>query len=383
MSSDENEGNSPGSPLGGGHPPAGMAILDTVATLGQPTEQPLWFPANLVTMLFAVVSDSIALILTDPAGVVVAWSPFAERLYGWTSDEAVGAPIQDLTVGPVTADVADAILERLSEGHHWSGTFDARRKDGALFRVDVLDAPVIDDNGQMVGLLGLSRESADQFANSLSELAELRELAGRLDDFRREEARRIAAQVHDEFSQKLHMAIQQASSLAADDTLPVATRQALNELVASQVDLVGVMHGVCGSLRPPLFDELGLVAALEHLVESAEQRGISVVANLDPAIGALGVVVGEVVLAVVQEALTNVLVHAGAETATVSVRMLGDVVSVTVTDDGVGIEGPWGFGIRLMVERVRRLGGTITLSVASDGGTTVVARLPAEPFNAA
>lgn len=356
--------------------PPGSLLDDTSVVVN---DRPLVFPVDLVELLAVAVDDSVAVVYTDVSGTVVEWSKFAERLYGWTRSEAIGTPITDLTVGPVTAEVADEIMDRLRDGWHWWGRFDARRRDGALFTVDVLDAPVVDADGNVVGLIGLSRESADQFTNTLSELEEFRILVGRLDEFRREEARRIAAQVHDEFSQKLHLAIQQASQLAGDDRLPADARDSLADLVDMQVDLVRVMHGVCGSLRPPLFDELGVVAAIDHLVDATEQRGLSVVSSVDPAVGNVDQSVAEVVLAVTQEALGNVVVHAQAQTVNISATVDEGVVSLTVSDDGVGLSQPWGFGIRLMIERVRRTGGTIKLTAPPDGGSIVAVRLPVSP----
>jgi PAS domain S-box-containing protein len=354
-----------------------MSLIDLMS---QEPERPLSFPADLVDQLSVVLADAVALICTDLDGVVTTWTLFAERLYGWTRDEAIGANIADLTVGPVTADTANAIMDRLRNGLHWSGRFDARRRDGALFSVDVLNAPIVNENGEIVGILGLSRESADQFDNSLSELANLRELAGQLDDVRRDEARRIAGQVHDEFSQRLHLAIQYASTLASDESLPQSARMALRRLVEMQGEMVQVMHGVCGSLRPPLFDELGLVVAIEHLAEATEQLGVSVAADLDPELNGLDVRVAEVVLAIVQEALANVIAHAKAETCRVEVMVDDDVVTISVSDDGVGFDAPWGFGVRLMTERARRLGGTLRVGSADDGGTVVAASLPVVPL---
>jgi len=144
--------------------------------------------------------------------------------------------------------------------------------------------------------------------------------------------------------------------------------------------MVQVMHGVCGSLRPPLFDELGLVVAIEHLAEATEQLGVSVAADLDPELNGLDVRVAEVVLAIVQEALANVIAHAKAETCRVEVMVDDDVVTISVSDDGVGFDAPWGFGVRLMVERARRLGGTLRVGSADDGGTVVAASLPVVPL---
>jgi PAS domain S-box-containing protein len=350
-----------------------------MAVSGTDTEaprQPLQFPFGFVVRLASELDNTIAVIVTDLAGVVTYWNGYAETLYGWSAADAIGTPIEDLTVGPVTQAEAEEIMASLRQGMHWLGGFEARRRDGGLINVHVMDAPVVDDNGDLVAIVGLSREHPGQLADSLNELDELRRLAGRLDEVRREEARRIAAQIHDEFSQRLHLLVQKTLTLADDPAIPEERRRDIVSLVGMQRDLVGSMHGLCGSLRPPLLDELGAAVALEHLVESVGMLGLAMSCDLDSCIESLPVDRAEIVLAVVQECLANVINHADASRCRVTVRGANDVVEIRVSDDGRGFDARPGFGIRLMTERVRRAGGSLTYDGGPGGGTTVLARIP-------
>jgi len=341
-------------------------------------EVPLVFPAAVIPVMAEAVPNALAIIATDLLGTVTLWNEYAETLYGWTAAEAMGRPIDSLTVGPVTQAVADEVMDRLRNGMHWSGTFEAKRRNGDLVTIHVLDTPLIDDTGQVVGIAGFSREDVNQLGRSLLELDELRELAGRLDEVRRAEARRIAAQVHDEFSQRLHLLIQRTSHLSADANLSEATRRSLEELLGIEQELVGVMHGVCGSLRPPLLDELGVLAALDHVVDATSAWGVEATLDVGVAVDTLDPTVGEVVVAIVQEALSNVLAHAGATSCWVTVGVSDEdaVVRIEVGDDGRGYDGRVGFGLRLMRERVRHAGGTLDIASRPDGGTLVQVRLP-------
>ena len=336
-------------------------------------------PGMLSLLVEAELPWTVAVFVTDMEGIVTHWNHFAEVVYGWTAAEAVGASIADLTVGPVTQGTAEAIMDRLRGGRHWSGAVEARRRDGTLIAIHVVNAPVVDTDGNMVALIGISREATDQLERSLAELAEMRDLAGRLDEVRRDEARRISAQIHDEFSQRFHLLIQRTAALAANDLVPGQCRDELDELLGLQHELVGVMHGVCGALRPPLLDELGAEVALEHLVESIENLGLSMTSAIDPEFGMVDPMVGEVVLAIAQEALSNVIAHAGADACTVRVAIGNGVLELSVVDDGKGCAKPWGFGLRLMNERARRSGGTLTIDAAPGGGTVVQVRLPMIP----
>ncbi|MFO1539808.1 MAG: PAS domain-containing protein [Chloroflexota bacterium] len=72
----------------------------------------------------------VAVIATDIAGRVIAWTPHAETLYGWAESDVLGRDIRDLTVGPSEAHIAEAILARLVAGETWQGEFTAARADG-------------------------------------------------------------------------------------------------------------------------------------------------------------------------------------------------------------------------------------------------------------
>jgi two-component system, NarL family, sensor histidine kinase UhpB len=342
------------------------------------TSPVLTFRADFLDILGGVIDGTFAVIVTDLAGTVTRWNSYAETLYGWSATEAIGMPIDSLTVGPVTQEEADSIMESLRAGRHWAGGFEGRRRDGSLIRIEVIDAPVVDADGNLVGIVGISREHPGQLADSLEELDELRRLAGHLDEVRRQEARRIAAQIHDEFSQRLHLLVQKTLTVIDDPDIPEQHRADLESMAAMQRDLVASMQGLCGSLRPPLLDELGLAVAVEHLVESVGMLGVNVSFDLDPAVSSLDAERGEVVLAVVQECLSNVVSHAGAASCRVVVRTNAGTVEIEVADDGCGFDGRPGFGIRLMTERVRRLGGAIDITSRVAHGTEVIVRIPFE-----
>lgn len=96
-----------------------------------------------------------AVIATDADGVVMAWNPAAERLYGWTAKEAIGRNIADLCVPQMARDVAADIMDALRAGAQWSGGFLLRRKNGTMFPGLVTDAGIYRE-GEMVGVVGIS-----------------------------------------------------------------------------------------------------------------------------------------------------------------------------------------------------------------------------------
>lgn len=96
-----------------------------------------------------------AVIATELNGTVRFWNQAAERLYGWTAEEAIGENIQDLSVPDLAQDVAEDIMAAVRVGGSWSGGFLVRRKDGSMFPALVTDSGIYRD-GRLVGIVGIS-----------------------------------------------------------------------------------------------------------------------------------------------------------------------------------------------------------------------------------
>jgi PAS domain S-box-containing protein len=103
----------------------------------------------------------LAVIATNADGVVTTWNSRAEALYGWRRREAVGRHIMELTVPEESRRTADQIVAALQRGSSWQGTFRLKRKDGTRFTAFVKDAPIIGDDGRLVGIVGVSIEIGD------------------------------------------------------------------------------------------------------------------------------------------------------------------------------------------------------------------------------
>ena len=99
-----------------------------------------------------------AVIATDAEGRVIYWNDDARKLYGWTSAEALRRPINELTPTPLSRDEARRIFDTLRRGHHWSGAFPVTRKDGTKFVAHVVDSPVRDEQGEIIGVIGISTD---------------------------------------------------------------------------------------------------------------------------------------------------------------------------------------------------------------------------------
>jgi PAS domain S-box-containing protein len=116
-------------------------------TRRKPAEEAVRFQAHLL--------DTVeqAVIAADPGGTVTYWNRFAQGLYGWTADEALGRNIMELTTPEISQEQAAQIMSQLSAGKSRAGEFIVRDKDGKTFPAQVFDSPINDDEGNLIGIV--------------------------------------------------------------------------------------------------------------------------------------------------------------------------------------------------------------------------------------
>jgi two-component system, NarL family, sensor histidine kinase UhpB len=204
----------------------------------------------------------------------------------------------------------------------------------------------------------------DAFNDMLDRLEDERRDSGRRVMAAQEEVRRrIARELHDEVGQVLTGVM-----LGLED--PEA-----RESVRRSLDDV---RRIAGELRPQTLDELGLQSALRSLCTTVEAtRGLRVERRLELGDAELTPEVELVVYRVAQESLTNVMRHAGAAEALLSLEQVDGAVRLIVRDDGRGLgdEGN-GAGLAGMHERAMHIGGRLAVRAVPGGGTEVVLDVP-------
>jgi signal transduction histidine kinase len=213
----------------------------------------------------------------------------------------------------------------------------------------------------------------------------LRTLTRRLEDAKEDERSNIARELHDEMGQALSAT---KINLKALGRLPEGPER--GDRLADTLTLVDGMirhvRALSLDLRPPLLEELGLVASLRTYAEGQALRTgveIAVEANAD----GLDVPADIAIAAfrIVQESVNNVLRHANARRIIVSVRRDPDRLSLSVADDGGGFDLAEALsraargghlGLLGMRERVEALGGTFEVESVPQQGTEVRASVP-------
>ncbi len=227
-----------------------------------------------------------------------------------------------------------------------------------------------------------ARQLAEKVATLAAREATLAALNARLLRAQEEERRRIALEIHDDPLQRATL-LARALDDPPGGRVPLAARPAI-------LEIGNALRAICAGLRPPVLDDLGLPAALAWLAEDALARAEdeleiavraapSATARLDPALEAA-------LFRVAQEALNNILKHAGATAVAIDLAREGDRLHLSVADDGRGVEPPvpaagappptTRLGLAGMRERLRPWGGTVTMGIPPGGGTLVTAAVP-------
>ena len=193
----------------------------------------------------------------------------------------------------------------------------------------------------------------------------------------------VSRELHDDLGQVLSLLKLHLGS-AANRALPVARRELEIDEALPLIDgALSRLREVCNALRPTELSDFGLGAALAALCAAASRAsGIAVSASEQGAPQTLDGSLQVGLYRVAQQALTNALRHAGAETVRVDLRWLADAVELGISDDGTGFDSsaaplPTQQGLRGMRERVEMLCGDFNVTSTPGSGTHVLARIPA------
>jgi two-component system NarL family sensor kinase len=196
---------------------------------------------------------------------------------------------------------------------------------------------------------------------------------------REEERRYLRRDLHDSLGPSLAaltMTLDVARTLLDRD--PPAVEVLLAGMREQSQHAVADIRRLASGLRPPTLDQLGLVGAIRDCVELHTYRSdLRVHVDAPAHAPALPAAVEVAALRIVQEAMSNVHLHAHAHRCTVRLAV-SDAVRVEVTDDGDGLSPGWtpGPGVSSMRERATEVGGACTIEQMAGGGVRVAARLP-------
>jgi PAS domain S-box-containing protein len=331
----------------------------------------------------------------DAAAAILYVSPSAERVFGYPPDLLIGTnateylhpddwqAVQESIRGIMHAPPSVAVSLHLR----------VRNRDGEWRIAESTAANCLHVKGLrgiVVHLRDITERERYQQQLLISH-DQLRQLAARIESAREEERARISREVHDEFGQMLSLLKLDFENLASlHRPTRAKTRADFDQRVAAiirGIDLsMNTARRIAAELRPAVFEDLGLAAALNWQLQEFESRtgircrrqGLSRSTGLaaEPSLA---------VFRIFQEILTNVIRHAHATTLAVTVSTTPGWFTLRVTDNGKGFDpkipsssSSHSLGLLGMRERAGLYGGTIEWSAPPNGGTTVTVRMPAE-----
>jgi glucose-6-phosphate-specific signal transduction histidine kinase len=227
------------------------------------------------------------------------------------------------------------------------------------------------------------RAAEAQLAESL---AENKRLAQQYVDIQESERKALARDLHDELAQYLNAMKLDAVSIREATAAQPRVHEAALAMIANIDRVYDAVTGLIRRLRPVGFDELGVVAALEHCVNEWRARlaGVTIELAVIGDFEALDEARGLVLYRLVQEALTNIARHSRA--TAVQIRIAcgpntapGPCIELLIADNGRGADlrvPRSGLGLLGMRERVSGLGGSIELVSECDAGFKLICTLP-------
>lgn len=317
--------------------------------------------------LFENSLDAVLMVAGD--GSVAAANQAAFGLFGMSEEELLGCSRGDLIATPLAAG-------KQEEGEAHLFEADLRRKDGSLFPAELSSASIADGAGAFLIIHEITqRKWAEQLQRNLSKHEQ---------DIQEQERLSLSREVHDEIGQnltalKLDLSWIERRLQAPEQELTgriKEMREGLDRLI------VKAQH-ITATLRPPLLDNLGLAAAIEWQAgEFTRRTGIPCHLMLDEGVEVESQQSATMMMRIFQEALTNVVRHAGAGEVAVSLCRRGERILLEICDDGCGISGAElnsasAFGIMGMRERAGLCRGELTVQGSPGEGTTVSLTIPA------
>ncbi len=359
-----------------------------------------------------------AIVAVDATGVIVYWNKQSELTYGWTADEAIGQPIADLILSDQTVAAGPDSVAQMLDGGPQSGEHMARRRDGTLFPVFATGSSVLDDEGNLIAIIGVATDITERIElqqtakRTREELLEARHNA-EIEAIGREEATRanrakseFLSRMSHELRTPLNAVLGFAQILAMDDLSPDQRdsvgfiHRAGEHLLALINDVLDISRIEAGALRlslePVHLNEV-IANALSLIRPQAARSDISLPTEL--AGGDFHVRADQQrLLQVMLNLLSNAVKYnrAGGRIQ-LSCESSGGTVSIAVSDTGIGMgeadlaklftpferlgaegTGIEGTGVGLALSRAlsQQMGGSLTVFSTVGVGSTFTLELP-------
>ena len=360
-----------------------QVILERLASQIAPAVENANLFQKVDQLALAIANIGEGVCVTDPDGRILFVNQALEQILGYQPGEMVGEPVARLYPGGAEDPGLEKIMAGLAAGG-WSGEVELLSKNGEPVPSLETAAAIYDAGGRSVGFVCTNidireRKVAEEELRYRN--LELQTLSRRLVEVQEAERRHVARELHDEIGQVLTGL---KLSLELIPKVPEnAVKANLEESKNLVNELMGKVREMSLDLRPAMLDDLGLLPTLLWYFERFTAR-----TQVEVGFEHTGLdrrflpEVETTAYRIVQEALTNVARHAGADGVSVRLWSNDEVLGLSIEDHGAGFDAAdesilnKSNGLAGMRERATLLGGRLTLESAPGLGTNLFAELP-------
>jgi PAS domain S-box-containing protein len=338
--------------------------------------------ARLAARLSGLLDSAMdAIITVDESQRIVLYNRAAEKIFGWTTEEALGQSLAKLMPERFRGGHGAYVQRFGSTGVTSRRMGDntvvyGRRADGEEFPMEASISQLKTADGKLFTVI--LRDVTERVRAQEERTA----FAAAAHAIREEEKTRVARELHDELAQSL-TALKMDTIWLRDNAgdAPDKLQPKLADMLSMLDRAVASTRRIAADLRPLMLDDLGLVPAIEWLVSNFNQRsGVATTLKADEDLE-LREPYATAVFRIVQESLVNVGKHAAATEVNVSIEQVGDAVELVVQDNGKGFvtsapRKPQSLGLMGLRERAQLLRGSVSIDSEPGEGTRVSVRIP-------
>ena len=329
-----------------------------------------------------VESSNDAIISMTLDGIILSWNAAAERIFGFTETEAIGQPMAML-IPAALRDENRMILQRLRSGRRID-TYESLRltKTEKKLHVAITVSPLRDAEGTVVAAAAILRDITErkQAEEAMSNVSR------RLIEAQEQERIRIARDLHDDIGQRLALLALNLTGLTGGRLSRLRLHGQSADLQRQVADIAAGVQALSHELHSSRLELLGITAAMRHFCGEFATRQKATVdfesrdlpAHVSPDVSLC-------LFRILQEALHNAAKHSGVRRFEVRLWGAHGQVHLTVSDHGKGFDPDQarlgrGIGLVSMQERVKLVGGDLTIESGPQHGTTIHARAHGGPL---
>ena len=328
---------------------------------------------------------AIGISLVDMEGYLLDSNPALQEMLGYSKEELYRVSFEEFT-HPEDVALSSRLLKELAEGKRDAFSHEVRylRKDGQPVWAQVTVSLLRGSGGEPQFAIAMAEDITPR-KQSEEEIrtyqGQLQSLASELSLTEERERRQLATDLHDHIGQALAISKIKLGMLQKSVSAEAVARP-LNEVREMIEQMIRDTRSLTFELSLPVLYELGFEAAVEWFAKEVRAKhGILVDVRKDMLPIPMDDEIKVLLFRSVRELLINIVKHAQARHARVSILRDGDRVNIKVEDDGIGIgdrliNQNGGFGLFSIRERLHYLGGKVQMDSEDGGGTRVTLTVP-------